>query len=401
MDSGMVREVIASILEREEYMLDNARNNNLRAITRKLLDEVVVAEKTELFDEFAEQLVVALKNTFPNSPPPPTMLKEEALRERLWRLFHSLRIGQLPALRQALYAGLVQESMLEQYTNHQLFESLMVTYFEKSNPSHKTRSQELPPLTKEEEDILRYACGYVPYKLLQRFRKQKTEKAAEYAECVVSMAFRGEGEDLPTYAIKWIEQVNRGGLFQVNDQAFSLFHLIELKFRVDMPSILMQLVDKDNLVRKIIDDEDIQFSWSNLSVNIEEEEDSVELLRHIVELWLAIRGKSLAQHMMETTNKRSVKVPRSPKPSGRDCNNQKLHLSESFFASYSMLHNIMCYKMEFNNMFMIPLPFSFSWEVGSHQYTVQPIFSCGNCPSLDLVLRNPEHEGKHCYQGTA
>ena len=123
----MVHEAIASILEREEYLLDNARNNKLRTITRKLLDEVVVAEKTELFDE---------KNTFPNSPPPPTMLKEEALREKLWKLFHSLRIGQLPALWQALYAGLgwddVQESMLEQYTN---LESLMVIHFEKSNPS--------------------------------------------------------------------------------------------------------------------------------------------------------------------------------------------------------------------------------------------------------------------------
>ena len=101
----MVREAIASILEREEYMLDNARNNKLRAMTKKLLDEVVVAEKTELFDEFAEQLVVALKNNFPNSPPPPTMLKEEALREKFWRLFHSLLIGQLPALWQALYAA--------------------------------------------------------------------------------------------------------------------------------------------------------------------------------------------------------------------------------------------------------------------------------------------------------
>ena len=43
---------------------------------------------------------------------------------------------------------------------------------------------------------------------------------------------------IPTNAIKWIEQVNRGGLFQVNDQEFTLFRLIELKVRVDMPSIL-------------------------------------------------------------------------------------------------------------------------------------------------------------------
>ena len=92
------------------------------------------------------------------------------------------------------------------------------------------------------------------------------------------------------------------------------FRLIELKVQVDMPSILMQLVDKDKLVRKIVDDEDIQFSWSILSANIEEEEDSVELLRHIVELWLAIRGKSLAQHMMEYYEQAKCKSTNKSKP---------------------------------------------------------------------------------------
>ena len=33
-----------------------------------------------------------------------------------------------------------------------------------------------------------------------------------------------------------------------------------------------------------------QFHWSMLSVDIPEDEDGAELLRHVLELWLNIRG---------------------------------------------------------------------------------------------------------------
>ena len=185
------------------------------------------------------------------------MPKLAALRGKLWRSFHSLRISQLPAIWKDLFSKFgwddVPDAMLEQYTNQRLLDGLMVEYFERCTKS-EGRSKRSPALamTSNEENIIRYACGYVPYKLFHQFKKQTTQKAAECAECLANMAYQGEG-DLPTYAVKWIEQVNRGGLFQVTDATFALFLLIERKLRADFPNILApnsQSLDKDTLVAK-------------------------------------------------------------------------------------------------------------------------------------------------------
>ena len=49
----------------------------------------------------------------------------------------------------------------------------------------------------------------------------------------------------------------------------------------------------------VLSNNDVQFYWSMLSVNIEEEEHNSELLWHIVQLWLMIRGFSISKAWME------------------------------------------------------------------------------------------------------
>ena len=44
---------------------------------------------------------------------------------------------------------------------------------------------------------------------------------------------------------------------------------------------------------------DIQFSWLLLCLDLDDEQLSNELLRHVVELWMTIRGFSMANAWME------------------------------------------------------------------------------------------------------
>ena len=50
---------------------------------------------------------------------------------------------------------------------------------------------------------------------------------------------------------------------------------------------------KSTIIDYVLKNEDIQFYWSMLSIDIEEEEHSLELLQHIIQLWLTIRGFSI------------------------------------------------------------------------------------------------------------
>ena len=67
-----------------------------------------------------------------------------------------------------------------------------------------------------------------------------TDKAADFVECLSHMAVPGDcvEDDFPTYATKWIQQVNGGGLFVGNNQAFALFRQIEVEIRDTLPNLL-------------------------------------------------------------------------------------------------------------------------------------------------------------------
>ena len=75
---------------------------------------------------------------------------------------------------------------------------------------------------------MRYACGFVPLRLKNRFAKEDTEKAALLVECLHAVAIEGPKGSLIEYTAYWITLVNRGGLFEVNDETLQLFSAIEV-----------------------------------------------------------------------------------------------------------------------------------------------------------------------------
>ena len=68
-------------------------------------------------------------------------------------------------------------------------------------------------MTIVEENIIRYACGFVGMKLHDRFIKQHGNKAAEFVECIDHMHVVGPASSFLDYTREWVDKVNRGGLF--------------------------------------------------------------------------------------------------------------------------------------------------------------------------------------------
>lgn len=94
------------------------------------------------------------------------------------------------------------------------------------------------------------------------------------------MAVASEGGDVLSYTRKWMDLVNRGGLFPLNDNSFHLFIEIEKCVRVFLHKHLTKSKsDKESFQRsvqdRVIENEDIQFYWTLLSQDIENPHDSV------------------------------------------------------------------------------------------------------------------------------
>ena len=55
-----------------------------------------------------------------------------------------------------------------------------------------------------------------------------------------------------------------------------------------------------NVIKKVLEDEDVQFNWTLISQDLDSYEEAQELLYEVVHLWVTIRGFSIASTWMET-----------------------------------------------------------------------------------------------------
>ena len=115
-----------------------------------------------------------------------------ALRKKIWSEFHRVRIGGLPKLWRDLCSNhdeLPRLSPHVQDVNQRLHASIIKSPLGQNSRS-SLRSVDVPQLTTDEESIIRYAAGYVPFKLLKEYEKCSSDVAVSAVECLLSMVRR-------------------------------------------------------------------------------------------------------------------------------------------------------------------------------------------------------------------
>lgn len=241
----------------------------------------------------------------------------------MWIAFHlKLRVSELPKIWSSFLSTIkveVKDKLFEQSVNQKLYEKLLCQHLSAIKPTVVPTPNPNPvqEMSVDELNALQYAAGYVPHALLKRYESQKQRKH-EFIECLGDMAVHtvaDEGDrsdrDFFDYTKRWIDKVNRGGLFPLNNITHQFFVKIEQLVQVVLPSHCIKSsstdVFKQEVVKKIAEDEDIQWHWTLISQCIDSEEDAVELLHEIVLLWVTVRGFSLAATWLETYKKSAKK----------------------------------------------------------------------------------------------
>ena len=123
----------------------------------------------EVFDKFCEGLISTISSIWENLPKKITSLSTKKTRFR--SLFHERRLDALPKLWYELFKKLqlVPDDLFLQSVSQELFQQLLTIEITKEMP---TREQEPIILTPDELNAMQYACGYVPYKLLKKYKKK-------------------------------------------------------------------------------------------------------------------------------------------------------------------------------------------------------------------------------------
>jgi len=94
--------------------------------------------------------------------------------------------------------------------NESLLENMAKDMYTIPQPRESTctRDNIIICLSKDEQNIIHYACGYVGVKLHNRFVKQHGEKAASFVECIYYMHAVGPSSSLHQYTREWVDEVN-------------------------------------------------------------------------------------------------------------------------------------------------------------------------------------------------
>ena len=299
---GLVRRALASILQTKELFLD------LEKKAKILTDCLTMMESdSKDFEEFCEALNKAIQDIFTSKS---RLRLPSRKRERFWCSFHQKRIDVLPAVWRsfASVSGVKVHPFLEQKINSFIFETYFKSEMETTEfCSSSIKKSVLPELNMDEINALVYVSGYIPFKLLRKYEKIQSSAihVQQYVECLGNMAGVGPDTCLSDYARKWMDLINRGGLFPVNKPTFDFFMQVERLINGQLEALLLptnsktECVTKDSLIGDVVADEEVLYLWSQLSADITDEEDGMKLLHEIITLWLTIRGHSRAAAWIE------------------------------------------------------------------------------------------------------
>ena len=135
------------------------------------------------------------------------------LKEKVWIQYVEIRANKLPVLWNTFLSSiscphLASEPLLTELINEQIMEGLltdMFKVFEEPLDQQDTKASAVI-LSKDKENILRYAYGYAVKKLLHEYVRQDGDKAAAFVECITRMQSGHENDKLVSSFVEYTNQ---------------------------------------------------------------------------------------------------------------------------------------------------------------------------------------------------
>ena len=238
----------------------------------------------------------------------------------LWPKFHSFRLKEVPRIwkvAEGIVPGL--DPILVQKATLLYLTVIMNNAYPTCKTPKEGKQHRREGMSMEEHNAVRYVAGYVVRKMKKKY---SNKGSVSICQCLLQME---EGNSLPeesvdynfmSYTRAWVQIIDRGGLFKVSDRVYCFFLELELSL---YPHLRKQLEinqsnsSKEELLHTVESDEDVQFAWSFLTVDLTEPESSI-LLKDVIQLWTTIRGYSIAAQFMEDykqATRRSTKAKTS------------------------------------------------------------------------------------------
>lgn len=315
---NMLVKVLQVALADESFKINTPSIIQAKESAGKFLEWCLSDANKDSVDSFTKQLVECLQNVISSS----ITKSFRYNKEKLWRDFYILRTSKdfikqwtdflhiinMPTIQPVLYQRLTDE----------IFKLLIQSHFQVVHLDEDASAN----VTSNERNALRYVAGYVCRHLRKKIERENHELKEEMILCLMELLKdkSSSGEVCETDE-EWMKRIDRGGLCCVKETTFQLFCAIEYQIRALLNALKNpQPPAKTEIIKKVINDDDVQFYWLITSADFEIDDQDTHnlLLNKIVELFLTVRGFSLAGVWMEKYKQLSKKSTQRSKSLRRE-----------------------------------------------------------------------------------
>ena len=230
--------------------------------------------------------------------------------EKIWRNFFLLRSTPEFATQWSTFLSAFGEPVkpvLFQHLTDLVFRKCLDNHFKVMHQDKQVSSEDLE-LRATEKGVLYYVAGYICRQLRKKIERESHEFKEEMVLCLMELV-KDHSEDTPnkdgtleTDHEHWTNLIDRGGLWHIKDTTYQLFFTIEQVVREVLMTIKYptQPLKKD-MIKKVVEDEDVQFYWLIVTADFEVDDEEVHaaLLLKITELYVTVRGFSMASGLVE------------------------------------------------------------------------------------------------------
>ena len=220
--------------------------------------------------------------------------------EKLWRNFFLLRSSQSYVDQWSQFlktADVPVKAVLFQHLTDVLFRKLLNDHFQVHHVDVETDTE----LNNKEKGVLRYVAGYICRHLRQKLEREGHEFKEEMVLCLLDLV-KGNDTEQPGTDEEWIDLLDRGGLWHVKENTYQFFRAIEDVIRGVLPKLVLpNAPEKSEIIKEVTSDNDVQFYWliATADFDVDDYEVHDTLLLKIVELYVTVRGFSLASGWLE------------------------------------------------------------------------------------------------------
>jgi len=282
-----------------EWCLRKENKDTVNAFTCKLLDSlkgVIKASVTKVFSY----------NT-----------------DKIWRKFFLLRstpdfVTQWKTFLKP--SGVPVKPVLFQHLTDIVFRKCLDNHFKVMHQDKQVCSEDLE-LETTEKGVLYYVAGYICRQLRKKLERESHEFKEEMVLCLMDLVKDHDNADEVQLADHehWTDLIDRGGLWYVKDATYRLFFAIEHVVREVLMTIKYPLQPL-KMIEKVIKDDDVQFFWliATAEFEIDDSEVHTALLLKITELYVTVRGFSMASGWLEQYKQRTKKSTQRTKSLRRE-----------------------------------------------------------------------------------